>query len=946
MKKLSTILCTLALLFIGVGGVKVYAGKNYATINQPDYVAATWKSNTMSWTGVWTTPSGGWGSWYFLQTGLPSGDITSYTKFHATLSNFSDNVDHIWLRIKNGDDNYADVKLIAGENEIDLAALAKANLGVNFKEVTDITLWGAREALTGKTIGSGENTASVVITNVYLYKPTDIINISWGDAIISSDYINATTEIPGNKFVISDGTNAKYFITNNENENAPLAEVPADAYFYFTLEKYTGNDIPNSTKPADNIYRIKITNADGTGYSHSASPGSYLNALLGYRDFAISGPEAGWSNDGNEKKDALWYVTYEEGEGKGFSFQNVYRSEHNLSSWLSLDKDFSSDKVYLKLYKSINYNVVNSEVDPDVLLTFNEYGLATTDKGVLNASGGLSYNASTGVLTSDGTAGTLSFNFTNPVDLKYLNKYDVNRSGNNDGIISRVRFYDQFNNLINTWNSSKLSNSGLDNNATKAFVNNNPVKKLVWESDANASNNEKTLTITSILWQEKIIACAKPGETQLKTLDWNKVDGTGTTTPDWNLFGTSDTYYGNQSGTAGNYADLTGYTELRVYCNSNADGFRAFFATGETTNDTKSTSSATWHETEKYYSLDLSTVTKWNVGGGEKVALRIIKSDPWSSTTTGQNVKNIVVYKAPTANAPQYVLAGAGFQLAETVAALADATATSIDATAVTALTTDANYAAGKTELTSANPNCLFLATANQLTNTQNVIVSGACAQLALTDGYPFKAPVTFTATAAPTYNRAFTASATTTVCLPFALTAAEAATLGTFYELSSVDGSTLTFTPVEAPVANKAYLVKTTATGLALSETGKSIVVTPADLGATVSGVEFIGTLAATEIPASDESTSYYAFNNGSLVKIVTNAATLPAFRGYFKVTGNSSRSLNINFSEETTGISDASRLMDSGDMTKDNVYDLQGRRVAQPTKGLYIVNGKKVIK
>jgi len=25
--------------------------------------------------------------------------------------------------------------------------------------------------------------------------------------------------------------------------------------------------------------------------------------------------------------------------------------------------------------------------------------------------------------------------------------------------------------------------------------------------------------------------------------------------------------------------------------------------------------------------------------------------------------------------------------------------------------------------------------------------------------------------------------------------------------------------------------------------------------------------------------------------------------------------------------------------------IYDLQGRRVAQPTKGLYIVNGKKTV-
>jgi hypothetical protein len=26
-------------------------------------------------------------------------------------------------------------------------------------------------------------------------------------------------------------------------------------------------------------------------------------------------------------------------------------------------------------------------------------------------------------------------------------------------------------------------------------------------------------------------------------------------------------------------------------------------------------------------------------------------------------------------------------------------------------------------------------------------------------------------------------------------------------------------------------------------------------------------------------------------------------------------------------------------------DIYDLQGRRIAQPTKGLYIVNGRKVV-
>jgi hypothetical protein len=35
----------------------------------------------------------------------------------------------------------------------------------------------------------------------------------------------------------------------------------------------------------------------------------------------------------------------------------------------------------------------------------------------------------------------------------------------------------------------------------------------------------------------------------------------------------------------------------------------------------------------------------------------------------------------------------------------------------------------------------------------------------------------------------------------------------------------------------------------------------------------------------------------------------------------------------------------MNSEEVNSDKMYDLQGRRVAQPVKGLYIVGGKKVI-
>lgn len=48
------------------------------------------------------------------------------------------------------------------------------------------------------------------------------------------------------------------------------------------------------------------------------------------------------------------------------------------------------------------------------------------------------------------------------------------------------------------------------------------------------------------------------------------------------------------------------------------------------------------------------------------------------------------------------------------------------------------------------------------------------------------------------------------------------------------------------------------------------------------------------------------------------------------------------FGFEDETTGL----KAIDNGQLTIDNVvYDLQGRRVQNPTKGLYIVNGKKVV-
>ncbi len=240
-------LLLLGLMLLGLGGVvSVKAGKLQATLGTEWYCSASWEASTstMSWNGVWTPPSGGFGSFYFINTGLPNGDITSYTKFHATLSDFSENVDHIWLRIKQGDNNYADAQLVAGENNIDLVALAQANPNVDFTQVTDITLWGANEALAGKAINA-ENVASVKIEDVYL-------DDGYENEYIAGTPLALESVVSNNALVSLAGTDGTILYGNNKDNQIYAAAINNA----MDLVTAAGN---NST------YRFKITEATDEG---------------------------------------------------------------------------------------------------------------------------------------------------------------------------------------------------------------------------------------------------------------------------------------------------------------------------------------------------------------------------------------------------------------------------------------------------------------------------------------------------------------------------------------------------------------------------------------------------------------------------------------------------------------------------------------------------------
>lgn len=233
-------------------------------------------------------------------------------------------------------------------------------------------------------------------------------------------------------------------------------------------------------------------------------------------------------------------------------------------------------------------------------------------------------------------------------------------------------------------------------------------------------------------------------------------------------------------------------------------------------------------------------------------------------------------------------------------------------------------------------------------TNTSslpNVIVGGTCAKLKLTDGaYNFGTTEAFTATSV-TYDRTFTASNASTVCLPFALNATETASLGTFYTLDSYSDNKLRFVETTTTEAYKPYLVVPTGTGITISGS-KTIDATPGELTSAGAGASFVGTMTRQTGLKSDDSNTLYGYSSDGTFKKVstTNAAQINPFRAYISIPvppSSAPAMLSISLGG-TTGIENAVKSEEKKDKS---YYDLQGRRVQQPTKGLYIVNGKKVI-
>ena len=82
---------------------------------------------------------------------------------------------------------------------------------------------------------------------------------------------------------------------------------------------------------------------------------------------------------------------------------------------------------------------------------------------------------------------------------------------------------------------------------------------------------------------------------------------------------------------------------------------------------------------------------------------------------------------------------------------------------------------------------------------------------------------------------------------------------------------------------------------------------------------------------------------NAGNIVGLNIDISAYAEGR-YTVTVENDNESFTGQFETQTTGISDAERLNENGEMINDNIYNLQGQRISAPRKGLNIVNGRKV--
>jgi hypothetical protein len=156
------------------------------------------------------------------------------------------------------------------------------------------------------------------------------------------------------------------------------------------------------------------------------------------------------------------------------------------------------------------------------------------------------------------------------------------------------------------------------------------------------------------------------------------------------------------------------------------------------------------------------------------------------------------------------------------------------------------------------------------------------------------------------------------------------------YSETAEGTNSTVSFNTMGTPAitANKPVLLKGNVES-SYTFTGKLLKTNEAKVEGTAN-FDFVGTYAAsTDIAEGD----YFIGSN--LLWKSTGATTIKGTRAYIKAKTAGARISRYTIDGVTTGIEG----IKAADMENGNVYNLNGQRVEKAQKGLFIINGKKVV-
>jgi len=170
------------------------------------------------------------------------------------------------------------------------------------------------------------------------------------------------------------------------------------------------------------------------------------------------------------------------------------------------------------------------------------------------------------------------------------------------------------------------------------------------------------------------------------------------------------------------------------------------------------------------------------------------------------------------------------------------------------------------------------------------------------------------------------------TIASSFALDCANLPSGLKAYKVSEVTASGATLVEVTEAVAAR--------TGLILEGTAGSYEIPVVASGTDISASNKLqAAVTATAVDANDAYVLY-----GGEFCLVTEDGTVPAGKAYLlasDIPAASARPLTIQIGDKATGIN----KVQGEEVQGSEIYNLQGQRVVAPTKGLYIMNGKKVI-